>query len=175
MSTDNPYGTPSSDLLDIDFGGPGKERFSLAGRFTRLNAAMVDGIIGLVVAIPMLNLLGIWSYLANRQTPPLRLMLVASVIGFLGFVLIHGYLLKTKGQTVGKLLLGIQIVDRHGEVPAFFALLATRYLPVSLASLVPGIGSYVSLVDCLFIFRSDRRCIHDLIAGTRVVMVKNVE
>jgi uncharacterized RDD family membrane protein YckC len=175
MSTDNPYGTPSSDLLDMDFGGPGKERFDLAGRLTRLTAGMVDGIIGLVVAIPLLSLLGIWSYLSNRQTPPFGLMIIASAVGFLGFVLIHGYLLKKKGQTIGKMILGIRIVDSRGEVPDFFMLLAKRYLPISLAALIPGIGSYVSLVDCLFIFRSDRRCIHDLIAGTRVVMVRNAE
>ncbi len=32
-----------------------------------------------------------------------------------------------------------------------------------------GLIPFYSLVDALFIFRSDRRCIHDLIAGTVVV------
>jgi uncharacterized RDD family membrane protein YckC len=32
-----------------------------------------------------------------------------------------------------------------------------------------GFIPFYSLVDVLFIFRDDRRCIHDLIAGTKVV------
>jgi hypothetical protein len=38
-------------------------------------------------------------------------------------------------------------------------------------SLVPGIGALAVTVDDLFIFRTDRRCLHDLIAGTKVVAV----
>ena len=37
------------------------------------------------------------------------------------------------------------------------------------ASMVPMLGGFASLVDALCIFREDRRCIHDLIAGTRVI------
>jgi uncharacterized RDD family membrane protein YckC len=32
-----------------------------------------------------------------------------------------------------------------------------------------GIIPFYGLVDVLFIFREDKRCIHDLIAGTHVV------
>jgi uncharacterized RDD family membrane protein YckC len=35
---------------------------------------------------------------------------------------------------------------------------------------VPGIN-LVMLVDPLLIFRSDRRCLHDLLAGTQVIQV----
>jgi hypothetical protein len=31
------------------------------------------------------------------------------------------------------------------------------------------VGTFLVLVDVLFIFRKDRRCVHDHIAGTRVV------
>ena len=34
---------------------------------------------------------------------------------------------------------------------------------------VPYLGMIFHLVDSLFIFREDRRCLHDRIAGTRVV------
>ncbi|MEA2700447.1 MAG: hypothetical protein QOI66_4718, partial [Myxococcales bacterium] len=38
-------------------------------------------------------------------------------------------------------------------------------------SAIPYLGGLYALVDALFIFRDDRRCIHDLIAGTRVIAV----
>jgi uncharacterized RDD family membrane protein YckC len=47
-----------------------------------------------------------------------------------------------------------------------------RYLPISLAALIPVIGPYLSLVDVVFIFGSERRCIHDRLAGTKVVKVR---
>jgi len=34
---------------------------------------------------------------------------------------------------------------------------------------VPGMRELVSLFDAVFIFRDDRRCLHDLLAGTKVV------
>jgi uncharacterized RDD family membrane protein YckC len=32
-----------------------------------------------------------------------------------------------------------------------------------------GLIPLYAIVDALFIFRGDRRCIHDMIAGTRVI------
>jgi len=65
------------------------------------------------------------------------------------------------GQTMGKLLAGIRVVTVGGDrVPAGTALL--RYLAyyVSLAPL--GLGFLMAAL------RSDRRALHDLLAGTRV-------
>jgi len=36
---------------------------------------------------------------------------------------------------------------------------------------VPMIGNVFTIVNYCFIFRADRRCLHDLIAGTKVVKV----
>jgi hypothetical protein len=35
--------------------------------------------------------------------------------------------------------------------------------------LVPILGAIFWITDSLFIFRADRRCLHDLMAGTKVV------
>ena len=36
---------------------------------------------------------------------------------------------------------------------------------------IPYIGWAFTMVDICFIFRDDHRCVHDLMAGTRVVKV----
>jgi len=38
-----------------------------------------------------------------------------------------------------------------------------------LISAIPVVGSFFVLIDTLLVFRADRRCVHDLIAGTKVV------
>ena len=48
-------------------------------------------------------------------------------------------------------------------------LLGLRYVLVMLVMAIPIIGQLLGLADALFIFRSDRRCVHDLLAGTKVV------
>ena len=48
-------------------------------------------------------------------------------------------------------------------------LLGLRYVLVMLVQAIPMIGQLLGLIDALFIFRGDRRCVHDLIAGTKVV------
>ncbi len=103
---------------------------------------------------------------------PFLLIVTSSVLGFIGFLLLNGYFLKTNGQTVGKKLSGIRIADLDGKVPDFAKVVLLRYLPVSLVATIPLVGGYLTVIDVLFIFRSDRRCLHDLIAGTKVVTAR---
>ncbi len=57
---------------------------------------------------------------------------------------------------------------RDGRLLSFGRLIGLRYLPVWLVSVIPVIQLF-GMIDALFIFRRDRRCVHDLIAGTKVV------
>ena len=49
-------------------------------------------------------------------------------------------------------------------------LIGLRYLPFWVVGQVWVIGPILSLANPLFIFREDRRCLHDLLAGTKVVV-----
>ena len=77
---------------------------------------------------------------------------------------------KATGQTWAKKLLQMKIVGPDGEKPDFGKLLALRYLTTQAINLVPVVGPLYVLVDVLFIFGDERRCLHDRIAGTRVVV-----
>jgi uncharacterized RDD family membrane protein YckC len=94
-----------------------------------------------------------------------------AALNFAMFILLHGFLLYHQGQTIGKRMLRIRMVDLRGEVPALGRMLVTRYGIFWLISQIPGIGLSVKIADAAMIFRKDRRCLHDLTAGTRVVEV----
>ena len=142
----------------------------LAGRWARLGAALVDGVLvgvaGSVIMIPS----GLMAR-AMQQDP--TAMLWQSVIGMALYALINARLLASSGQTVGKRLLHVRIVDHqtHQVVPVWNSL-ALRYLlfaGVPALLLDPTLGIGVLLLDIVFIFGKDRRCVHDLVAGTIVV------
>ncbi len=87
------------------------------------------------------------------------------------FLLCHGYLLQNKGQTIGKNVMEIAIVDMDGKQLGLFNIVIKRILPMSIFVYIPVVGQYISTLDYLFALRKDRRCLHDLIAGTQVVSV----
>ncbi|XOV82830.1 MAG: RDD family protein [bacterium] len=97
-------------------------------------------------------------------------------LGVVGYLLVNGWLLHRRGQTVGKMCMGIMIIDaKTGEKPPWWRLVFIRalffpllYLPVLVASV--GLWALLPLLDQAFIFRADRRCLHDLLAGTSVTM-----
>src|SRR4051812_35529481 len=95
-------------------------------------------------------------------------LLGTMLAGFGVFIAIQGYPLAATGQTWGKKMFGLRIVDMQGYKPEFVKLIAMRYLLGRLLGLIPLYG----LVDVLFIFGEDRRCVHDYIAGTRVVVAR---
>ena len=82
-------------------------------------------------------------------------------------VFVYQIVLLTKdGQTVGKKAWGIRIVRMQtGANGGFVTNVLLRLIVNGLLGLIPLYG----LVNILFIFRSDLRCIHDMIAGTQVV------
>ena len=63
--------------------------------------------------------------------------------------------------------MGIKIVTLSGTNGGFVPNVLMRSFLNSLIGMVP----FYSLVDVLFIFRDDQRCIHDMIAGTKVVKI----
>jgi uncharacterized RDD family membrane protein YckC len=167
MDDQNPYAPPSAPVSDR-----GDEVGQLAGRGQRFRAAIVDAIIAVVLAIPVMFLLGTLEYLKAGQPLPVPLRVATSGLGFLAYAMVHFYFLRANGQTVGKKVIGIRIVDIDNQVPNVWRILGLRVLPVSITAMVPVLGQLLPLVDVLFIFRKDRRCVHDLIAGTRVVRAK---
>lgn len=84
---------------------------------------------------------------------------------FLVFLAVQWNLIATRGQTLGKMLLFIRIIDSKGNSPGFLhGVILRNWLRIPL-SFIPFFG----LLDAAMILTDSRRCIHDYIAGTRVV------
>lgn len=162
--TANPYAPPKSALEDPMVG---TAEAQLASRGARLGAALIDAIAVSLINVPLL--LGADLLPLSGPSPgPVQLIPVA-VISFIGFALVQGWFLA-RGQTVGKLLLGLRIVDvESGEPPGVAHLLGLRYLLTSVLGVFGALGSLVGTIGILMIFTSQRRCLHDLIASTKVV------
>ena len=128
----------------------------LASRLSRLGAKILDNLVLFIIYI-----LVIVSAFAGSS----GLVVVFLVIG-LGYLALQTVWLSTRGQTTGKRIVGIKIVQAStGENGGFVSNVVLRAWVNGLLNIVPLYG----LVDILFIFRNDRRCIHDLIAGTIVI------
>lgn len=127
----------------------------LAGRSSRLAAGVVDA---LIVVFP-------YSALFFGSLPQLVFYLATGYL--VAVVLVQTALLTTAGQTLGKRALKIRIVKWETGVNGGFV--PNVLLRTILNNLIVIIFFPYQLIDILFIFRGDRRCIHDLIAGTVVV------
>jgi uncharacterized RDD family membrane protein YckC len=69
--------------------------------------------------------------------------------------------------------LGIKIVKFDtGQNGGFVPNVLLRSIVNGLIGSIPFIGALYALVDILFIFAEDRRCIHDHLAGTVVIKAK---
>jgi uncharacterized RDD family membrane protein YckC len=94
-------------------------------------------------------------------------LVAVSAIAFLGFALYQLAMVVREGQTLGKKMMNIRIVNYDdGLVPSAGRLLGLRYVVNSfLGQFIP----FYAIIDVLLIFGGERRCVHDYIAGTKVV------
>jgi uncharacterized RDD family membrane protein YckC len=166
----NPYASPASDETQEKIIFSSGELATLG---ERLGAALIDGLIALPISLGFGIALGM-GLLSSGVAPDTVMFQVFFAIAGLGFggalfCLLHGYLLATRGQTIGKWFLKTQIVSDDGEQLSLGRLILHRYLPIWLVSVVPVVGNWLVLADAAAIFRSERKCIHDEIAGTKVI------
>lgn len=129
-----------------------------ADRWRRLAAWGVD--------VPLSPAAFVGGTLSADVGGPAIAALALLVLGIVG-VPIQVILLRRDGQTVGKRLLGIRIVDEEtGVTGSVFTNVLLRYFINWLLALIPP---YL-VIDHLFIFAKNRKCLHDYLAGTKVVL-----
>ncbi len=152
-------------------------------RWLRLPAAMVDGFLKVLcylpITIPLVRIAMAEALRGEQHTFAEISQLTTQIVDenlmqalpfFAVLVLGQFYLLAWRGQSVGKLLFGLRIVRFPDHTPAGFVrtCLLRGTIPFLLEQ-IPVLGLIVWVVDSCFIFRPDQRCLHDLIAGTKVV------
>ncbi len=94
--------------------------------------------------------------------------MVPITIGYLVYICFNAYFLWT-AQTVGKKLMGVRIARLDGRKASFGAIIFIRMLAFFILTLIPFVGWAIGVINYCFIFRSDRRMLHDLLAGTVVL------
>jgi uncharacterized RDD family membrane protein YckC len=142
----------------------------LASRWKRLGGALLDSLIAMAISVPVMMVAGVFKQITQGQQMTIGQRVFFFAFGLVVFFIVNGYLLAKHGQTVGKKLVGTRIVRVADEsLLPLGHVFGLRYLPLSVITQVPIAGNIFALVDCLFIFRKDKRCIHDLIAGTKVI------
>jgi uncharacterized RDD family membrane protein YckC len=149
----------------------------LATRGSRLGAVLLDGLIIMVITIPLNWITGSFKRtMAYSQADPSLLKLPNaenlfwSAFGLMIFVAINWSFLR-EGQTIGKRALGIRIVRKDGSPIAAQRIIGLRMIPMQIAALLPGLNMVIGLVDGLLIFRKGRNTLHDDIADTKVIVV----
>jgi len=161
----NPFAPPTAHVEDIEV----RREHGLAGRGRRFCAAVVDGLIGIGIAWAVWSMSPLATLVGSGAWSVWNALVVQLMVGLAGFALIHGWLLARRGQTIGKVLLGLRILRSNGERASLARLLGLRYFLGGAIQAVPVVGMLYALVDSLLIFRESRQCLHDNIADTVVV------
>lgn len=158
----NPFAPPVAEVRDVAVAGEP----ALAGRGQRLLAVLLDTAIYFVI-------LWVASYALPlnffNPDPSMAELVVNTLAGVALFLAVQGYTLVTRGQSLGKIALGLRIVRADGSKVGAARMLGLRYGVGLVIGVIPFLGPLYSLLDALLIFRASRRCLHDNIADTIVV------
>ncbi len=167
MAEIDPYRAPVAELVDV----PTSEDKPLAGRGTRLAAHLLDSLIMVGPAIAG----GIAVAMLSNEIRGGEADNILVIFGFalsayvIVMLIVNAILLHRHGQTLGKRIMKIRITRDDGSAVSVLRVFFLRFLPVTLLGAIPTLGLIFRLLDPLMIFQTNRRCLHDLIAGTIVV------
>ena len=164
----NLYAPPQAEVGEVAAEDAEVER---ADRGVRLGAAVIDGMIPMLFALPLLIGIGfdISGFSSGAIAPFTMIGIGIAVIGFFVWAGITIYFVHRNGQTIAKRMLGIKVVRTDGSRASLGRIFWLRNFVNALPSGVPFLGSFYFLVDSLFIFNEKQQCVHDMIADTIVV------
>jgi uncharacterized RDD family membrane protein YckC len=169
LSAVNPYAPPEAD--DDAVLTYSDDELESAGPGSRLAAALIDDVI---LFAPVILLMAAFNVFDRDKDEAVGLM----VLCMLPVGLVQAVMLSMRGQTIGKRILGIKIVRMDMQPGGFWTYVIVRGWSVSviggfLNAIIPlKLGGLLVLADVLGVFTRDRRCLHDVFAKTRVVLVR---
>jgi uncharacterized RDD family membrane protein YckC len=162
MHGHNPYAAPRAPPADPHAHW---DPFFPAERSQRLIASVVDWFI-VCLALPP----GVIAGIAVGDEPGIVAGFVVGAFCWLCIEIVQWSMIASRGQSIGKRVMGIRVIRISGQPVDFvYGVLLREWLPM----LITGAVGAFSFVDVLFIFRDDRRCLHDWIAQTRVVRAES--
>jgi len=169
MSETNPYAIPSSSPQDEEtsFRQHDPRQLPFASRGERFLGNLIDTLV-LMPVIVVFVVLG-FAFPNSFDFESVFFEILSSVIVLVGMVAVQGYFWKTRSQSIGKIVMKTQIVDLDGSPADFNTICWKRTIPISIVTMVPGIGGGAAILNALLIFREQHNCLHDDIASTRVI------
>lgn len=181
---ENPYAASATPLGQEAIHPP---EIVLASRFKRLVARIIDSIVeGIVFWLCVLLFPAVRSaqnqamensladvenfevdFWSDIVMPTFSIESLAFWLFGIGITFIcHAYLLARFGQTIGKRMLKIRIVKQDSyRTPTLTRSFGIRECGIYLLQWIP----ILPLIDVLWIFGEQRKCLHDLWSGTIVI------
>ncbi len=148
----------------------GGQIMNYGGFWIRVGAKLIDGLIfGVVLLIPIMLFAGfaVWGSSSGRTQPgALGAEMVLQLVMQLGFMVLsvgyNTFFLGKYGATLGKMACGLRVVTAQGT-PLTYGRAFGRSCAELLSGFICDIGYIIAAFD------SEKRALHDHIAGTRVV------
>ena len=162
LPTYNPYAAPVSRLEDVSH-----QVLHLATRLSRLGAYILDVMSFTVLALVAAVILPSFGKAGSRDIPDAFIAIIG--LAMLAIMIVHIVFLHKYGQTIGKRLVGIKVVQTDGTRCELWRFFVLRYFAPGLLGAIPIIGPFISLIGWLLIFGEQQRCLHDLTANTIVI------
>jgi len=147
----------------------------------RLLGAVIDNVLTLLAMFPALQHLDFAALeksggtmtdmqtIIEQSVPANSMMLTATLM--LGVLIVQAFLIITRGQSIGKIIMGTRIVDQTTRIKTgVMNSFVIRTLLINLGYNLPVIGILVLLVDLgMMLFSEQRISLHDRLAKTLVV------
>lgn len=139
----------------------------LAGRGARLGAQMIDGILMTVAVFPILITVGLMSFTDPKINESVLSQIVSNLLPVTLLCIYEALMLKSRGQTLGKMLLKIKVVQLDSS-----DLTTAQCWKRAIVRSLLAITQIGGIIDALMIFSAKRDTLHDRFAKTRVVAWK---
>lgn len=172
-----------------------KKQLELASIGSRIVAKMIDFAFFILASMPLFIALvnsPSWAKMQaiaetgkritfNQQVEllsviPQHIILLTNLLVW-GLIIAQFLLLRKRGQTLGKMIMGIRILDKQSNaIPSFFNLIILRSVLTMGLYTLPMFGMMMFALDfILMLSKKDRQSLHDKIAKTYVVRADDTQ